>query len=75
MTASRICPIEGCEVVLQPRKLMCPKHWRTVPKPLRAEVKESYRALARGGDLQVLARYRQAVRAAITAVHAAINHG
>jgi hypothetical protein len=41
--AAHTCHAEGCEAVVAPRFLMCPRHWRMVPKALQHAVWEHYR--------------------------------
>lgn len=37
------CPVPGCSEMHARRLMMCPTHWRQVPKPIRDEVWRSYR--------------------------------
>lgn len=38
-----LCHAEGCPVEVAPSLLMCLKHWRMVPPPLKAAVWREYR--------------------------------
>lgn len=41
--AKHFCHADGCLRVVAPKLLMCAKHWRMVPGPLRDAVWESFR--------------------------------
>jgi hypothetical protein len=38
----RPCPIKGCEKRISHDYLVCPEHWRLVPRPLQNEVYAAY---------------------------------
>lgn len=61
------CHAKGCEVKVPPKLLMCPRHWRMVPRALQAQVWKHYRP-GQEVDKQPTAGYLAAARAAIDAV-------
>jgi hypothetical protein len=61
---SHKCPAPDCDVSLQGAQLMCPPHWRQVPRPLQQEV---YAAWNHGRGIGT-ERHWRAVRAAKQAV-------
>jgi hypothetical protein len=63
------CHARRCQVVVEPRLLMCPRHWRMVPRPLQAAVWQHYRAGQERDKLPSDA-YRAAALAAVAAVEA-----
>lgn len=44
---TRYCPLASCERVVRAGHLLCPVHWRTVPKPLRDDVWAAWRSWTR----------------------------
>jgi hypothetical protein len=61
------CAAIGCQHHIQPGFLMCADHWRQVPVAIRRQVLQTHRELRRGTAF--VAAYRQAVAAAVDAVH------
>jgi hypothetical protein len=41
---SHLCHATGCEREVEPKLLMCLKHWRMVPRPLQRAVWAQYRS-------------------------------
>ena len=66
---SHTCHAIGCDVEVAPKFLMCPDHWRKVPKPLQDEVYKHYRP-GQEIDKQPNAEWSKAARAAIDSVAA-----
>ena len=69
---STVCAVCGAHI---PRgRLMCPKHWHMVPKPLQVAVWRTWRAFTArktpGEGVARLRDYREAADAAIAAVQA-----
>lgn len=62
-----VCHARDCRARVEPRRLMCPKHWRMVPAKLQAEVWRTYRA-GQEIDKRPSHDYLDAARAAIAAV-------
>ena len=58
------CPAPVCTERIDADMLMCPRHWRVVPKPLRKAVWVAWRHGAGAGS----PAHRAAMRAAIAAV-------
>jgi hypothetical protein len=65
----RGCPIPGCGQEIDPSRLMCRRHWYTVPKEVRDRVWATWRS----GQGAYSREHQDAVRAAIAAVGAAIG--
>jgi hypothetical protein len=63
----RHCPIQGCGDQIDPSRLMCRRHWYTVPKELRDRVWASWRS----GQGAYSREHREAVSTAVGAVLAA----
>jgi hypothetical protein len=61
------CPVDGCEKSIPLDKLMCPTHWRQVPRDLQGEVYAAWRRRVRGDD-GAMERHQAAKDAAIHAV-------
>jgi len=40
---SHLCHAEACTAVVSPKRLMCPRHWRMVPRHLQSAVWANYR--------------------------------
>lgn len=61
------CPVDGCRVTTVPSyQLMCPRHWRMVPRDQQRELYGSWnRGLGAGTE-----RHRAAMAACINAVEA-----
>lgn len=61
------CHAKGCNVKVDPSKLMCRRHWKLVPEPLRTAVWATYR---RGQEIdkRPSPQYLAAAQAAIDAV-------
>lgn len=36
------CPVAGCDAMIKHNYLMCPPHWRRVPKILRTALREAF---------------------------------
>ena len=68
MTTHR-CPVRGCRQEVPATLLMCLRHWRMVPKPIRDAVWATY---ADGSGVGSLA-YLEAIKAAIGAVDAKLG--
>lgn len=66
MTAHH-CHAEGCTAAVPPRMLMCWRHWKMVPLPLKQAVQFSYRP-GQEKDKRPSRDYIWAVRQAINAV-------
>ena len=66
------CHIPACTVPISLTMLMCPKHWRQVPKPLQQQVWAHYRS-GQEEDKNPSPEYLQAARNAINAVTGAQN--
>ncbi len=64
-----LCHAKGCHARVEPRLLMCPRHWRMVPAKLQADVWRTYRA-GQEIDKSPTREYLAAARAAIEAVAA-----
>lgn len=64
---SHHCHARGCRSEVPPRLLMCPSHWRKVPKPLQRDVWRTYR-LGQEVTKDPSAAYLAAADAAIHAV-------
>jgi hypothetical protein len=79
MTMPHKCPVRDCEKQVGDVFLMCPRHWRMVPKELQTEVYRTFRYMsddegksgARGSMRDLIEAYREARRAAIEAVEKA----
>jgi hypothetical protein len=67
-----ICWAPDCTVPISLSMLMCPRHWRQVPKPLQQQVWEHYRP-GQEEDGKTSQGYRKAAWAAIAAVTGAQN--
>jgi len=63
----RSCPIPGCGRQIDPSRLMCRRHWYTVPKELRDQVWATWRS----GQAAFSREHRDAVSRAIAVVRAA----
>ena len=59
MTTTHPCHARGCDRAIPLEHLMCPAHWRQVPRLVQQEVNNSYRAL-HPDDPDTLARYERA---------------
>ena len=68
------CHARGCTTPVARCMLMCPRHWRRVPAPLRARVLATYQPGQEAGRAPVTAAWREAAAAAIEAV-AAVEGG
>jgi hypothetical protein len=42
MERSHPCPVDGCKHIVQPRHLMCPRHWWMAPEAQRTEVASTW---------------------------------
>lgn len=70
-THTHNCSATACQKQIPLNLLMCMTHWRMVPAPLAREVLDTWRIrLRRPGDLGAMAAHKDAVAAAIAAVHA-----
>lgn len=65
MRRVRECPVNGCQALHDPDKLMCLTHWHRVPQHLKDEVWRAYRH-----DGVLSRKYRAARGAAIAAAEA-----
>ena len=61
------CHAKGCEVPVEPRKLMCGRHWRMVPRFLQYAIWKHYRP-GQEIDKRPSVEYLEAMRQAINAV-------
>jgi hypothetical protein len=61
------CHAKGCAVAVAPKFLMCPRHWRLVPRNLQSQVWHHYRP-GQEIDKQPSAEYLAVRDAAIDAV-------
>lgn len=75
MKATHSHPCDICTTLIGRSFLMCPRHWRLVPKELQAEVYRTWgrvnRKAAPHDKLQHIAAYRKARDAAVGAARAA----
>lgn len=63
---SHVCHAEGCRRIVDPKLLMCARHWRMVPKDLQREVWRTYvpgQETRKDPTDAYLAAYRRAVNA------------
>ncbi len=67
---THFCHAMECEVPVDPRLLMCARHWEMVPKPLKQQVYRTYRK-GPERDKSPSPEYVRAARAAIVAVEQA----
>jgi hypothetical protein len=65
--AEHTCHAMGCDRPVEPKYLMCPKHWAMVPANLQTQVQQLYRP-GQEVDKQPSPGYLNAARAAIAAV-------
>jgi hypothetical protein len=63
--AIKPCFAAGCPVKIARRLLMCPKHWRMVPRDIQIAVYETLDAWQRGGDPKPYIKAIEAARAAV----------
>lgn len=64
------CPIDGCGRTISWRHNMCARHWRQVPRAIKAEVWDSWNSRRRQPrEPSVITRHEMAKQAAIAAVH------
>lgn len=75
MAEARTCPVDGCNAPIEAGKLLCRTHWFSLPRAMRAEVLDTWRAFRRrDGDPEErrgsLAQYRAAVAAALARLNA-----
>lgn len=61
------CHAFNCDREIAPRFLMCPKHWRMVPRNLQVKVYATYRS-GQEVDKQASSEYLKAAREAVEAV-------
>lgn len=66
---THICPVPGGDREVPNGMLMCPRHWYTVPKPLRTAL---YRAW-RNGDGMGSAEHYAAMKACVHAADASVK--
>lgn len=66
------CTITGCEEAVPRDKLMCPRHWRMVPKPLQTAVYAAWHRLIEGDDRTAARAHVMACSAATRAVEGKI---
>lgn len=45
------CFAHGCTEQVKPSLLMCPRHWRMVPRPLQTTIHVLYRRQVKGEDV------------------------
>lgn len=64
---THVCHAFGCRTPVEPRLLMCAKHWKLVPYGLRAEIRATYR-IGQETDKKPSAEYLTAMRHSIRAV-------
>ncbi len=65
MSAHR-CHAQGCTKVISPRLLMCPGHWRMVPRELQKAVWTHYRP----GQAHEQQSTQESIQAALAAIKA-----
>lgn len=58
LSSTHACAIRGCEKIISRRLLMCPEHWRMVPKILQNNVWITWK---KGGAKQYLAARQAAI--------------
>lgn len=63
MKAPLGCAVPGCQVLPEPNRLMCDRHWRLVPAVLQRDVEKHDRDRAEGVPLATL-RWTMAALAA-----------
>lgn len=68
MIMSHICHAKGCKTNCKPEYLMCPKHWRMVPKNIQYAVYKNYQAGQCQGNPTPSPDWHKAADAAIRAV-------
>ncbi len=64
----RKCVVAGCFALVPPLFLMCPPHWRRVPRDLQRQVRETYQHGQEKGLAAPSKEWREAVLAAIGVV-------
>ena len=69
--ATHRCPVGDCPAGVHPDQLMCPRHWRLVPSPLRRALHRAWQGGAGAGS----AEHQQAMRACIEAAQASCEPG
>lgn len=69
MSGNHPCRAPGCPRILPYHLLMCPPHWRRVPRPVQREVYAAWREVQEQGGA-LTDRYLQAVEAAIASLRA-----
>ena len=57
------CPVRICELDVRADRLMCPPHWRMVPKPLQRAVYAAWQDGAGAGSTAHWAACQAAIRA------------
>lgn len=65
-----VCHATGCGVQVKPAYLMCPRHWRMVPRSIQKMVWATYSPGQEQGKASVTRAYLEAMKAAINAVEA-----
>jgi len=66
-----LCPVRACKWRVPPDKLMCPGHWRLVPRPMQSAVWTTWQGGAGAGT----AAHWAAMGAAMRAVNSALEAG
>lgn len=61
---AHLCPARRCSVECPDQKLMCPDHWRLVPRPLQVAVYTAYDHGRGMGSYALLAAQTDAITAA-----------
>lgn len=70
-TPPRQCPVGAglglaqCQRYVRPGRLMCPTHWRVIPKDLQLLIYSTLRAFNRSGSDEDWGRYMEARDAAL----------
>lgn len=64
----RRCAARGCKLYVNRSRLMCLKHWRLVPTPIKRELNAAYRERGGSPSSVVTQRYADALVAAVNAV-------
>lgn len=68
MTRKHTCHAAGCEVITQPRMLMCARHWRMVPKHIQRRVYAHYQPGQEEGEHTPTEAWHEAANEAIAYV-------
>lgn len=75
--AAHVCHAQGCTVVVAPKLLMCPRHWRMVPAALKGTLWSHYRPgqeVGKNPTPQYLTAAQQAIDAVAAKEDKAVPH-